>query len=283
MSERPSLEKSMSLASIFILVLIIVIVVTVLLFSRKLPGNVRNSSGATSTPPSSTSTPSSSAPASGGSGWQIPSWLGPLFVTIAGLWLIVRVLALKGAPDNLEAVLAVTIALAGAMLLKDGKRFAGFFLSGLIIVLVLFPGIMIWLQEIRQSQINPPAPVEQVDPPSEEAPPSTERMVWAGRKKILDGDGEYFVPKGKKSLCITALGMKDGSTLVPQDITIGEISYSTLGSQCKDLPDDLEGKVIVDFSPGKPWGTKEAILNIYKEYDLKPGGIGQFPFIAIGM
>lgn len=130
------------------------------------------------------------------------------------------------------------------------------------------------LKDSKQQQLAP-APVEEN--------PSTERMVWGGEKIILAGDGNYFIPRGKKSLCITALGMKDGSTLVPQDLDVGGTLYSELGSRCQEMPPGLAGQISVDFSPGKPWGTKEAILQIYKEYDSKPGGIGQFPFIAIGM
>jgi len=178
------------------------------------------------------------------------------------------------------------ISLVGTFSIKGKRKLIA---ASLLAVGILL-GIATYSNDIRQSQLNPSQTTEQsagqqeqVAPTPVEEMPSTERMVWGGEKVVLAGDGEYLLPKGKKSLCITGLGMKDGSTLVPQDITIGGISYGTLGSKCQELPAELEGRVIVDFSPGKPWGTKEAIFNIYKEYDSKPGGIGQLPFIAIGM
>lgn len=68
---------------------------------------------------------------------------------------------------------------------------------------------------------------QQVSPPPFEETPSTERVVVAGRKITLAGDGEYIVPPGKKSLCFTHLGIKDGSTRVPQELSINGESFST--------------------------------------------------------
>ena len=186
----------------------------------------------------------------------------------------------------LSAVLAgskdISSSLQGVMKLWTVLSIAG--IIALMIATRFTPGL---IQSLDYSNSSVPPPTEQsagqeqvaTAPATIEEIPSTERMVWAGKKIVLAGDGEYLFLKGKKSLCITALGMKDGSTLVPQDITIGGISYSTLGSKCQELPAELENIVIVDFSPGKPWGTKEAIINIYIEYNSKPGGIGQLPFM----
>ena len=268
MSERPSLEKSMSLASVIISALIIFIVLMAFSFSKNLPANIRNSSGGASTPPSPSSAPSSSpAPASGGSGWHIPSWLGPLFLTIAGLWLILKVLAFKGAPDNLEAVLAVIIALAGAILLKDGKRFAGFFLSGLIIVLVLFPGIMTWLQGVRQSQLNPPGEMAPI---------------------VINRDGEYNLPARPLKVCFTQTGDPAKRFYVDQQIIIEDIWQITRRETgCDDIPESVSGKKVrislgipgKQYTPEikKKWGLGPDINNDYDDY--RSIGVSQKPFI----
>ncbi len=260
MSERPSLEKSMSLASVIISALIIFIVLMAFSFSKNLPANIRNSSGGASTPPSPSSAPSSSpAPASGGSGWHIPSWLGPLFLTIAGLWLILKVLAFKGAPDNLEAVLAVIIALAGAILLKDGKRFAGFFLSGLIIVLVLFPGIMTWLQGVRQSQINPPGEMAPI---------------------VINRDGEYDLPARPLKVCFTRTG--DTANLLVNKVDIAGVIYEQSEEGCKDI--SAKGKVFISLLSGKPYSeqvkSQIGMTDVDNNYEYyKKIGFGDYPII----
>lgn len=234
-------------------------------------------------------TPSGGGGSSGKNGNKIIGYF-VIPTVLATLWLVIRgVVSPPTHYSNIEIGIFIVVFVLTAINILFGKGASKWISLGLAVVM----GCIIWgnynyinssnptkntptKQSAGQEQVAPaPATIEEI--------PSTERMVWAGKKIVLAGDREYLLPKGKKSLCITALGMKDGSTLVPQDITIGGISYITLGSKCQELPAELEGRVIVDFSPGKPWGTKKAIINIYEEYDSKPGGIGQLPFIAIEM
>lgn len=237
------------------------------------PAPASGSTGATST--------SSGGGLSGKNGY-IPTWimtLGIAYLVIRGLFIIGR-----NYITIFDWVIIAILAFFAILSFWNGKN------RWLSLVLIVAIGCIIWFNQyhidsFKTQPTEQSAGQEQVAtaPATVEEIPSTERMVWGGEKIVLTGDGEYLLPKGKKSLCITALGMKDGSSRYPQNIDIGGTLYSELGSGCKALNPDLSGKIIVDFSPGKPWGTKAAILNIYKEYDSKPGGIGQLPFIAIGM
>jgi hypothetical protein len=111
---------------------------------------------------------------------------------------------------------------------------------------------------------------------------STERIVVAGRKITLIGDGTYNVPAGKKSLCFENLGMKDGSSMTSQYLTIEGIEYSAMGTECHALPENLAGAVNVDFFPGKEWGTEEGAQKLYQYWKDQPGGQSQWPVIRIG-
>jgi hypothetical protein len=268
------------MATVIISLLLIATIVGAWLVGATLIRNIKRTSTSSGngapTPPSSSSTSSSPAPASGGRNWQMPTWIGPLFLTIAGLWLILRVLAFKGAPDNLEAVLAVTIALIGAFLVKKERRFAGFFLSGLIIVLVLFPGIMTWLQEIRQAQINPPAPVEQVapTPPVEEEEISKEPILPRSNNAILlKRSGYYNTIKGKYRLCFSWLGdEEDGGSRINQSLKINDVEFNSRGSNCYQY--ESEGKIYVEFI--NPTQTPN---DSYSYYRKRVGGQGVYPFL----
>lgn len=130
---------------------------------------------------------------------------------------------------------------------------------------------------------KPTAPVEEVAPPAEEVPPpSTERVVVSGKKITLRGDGTYSLPKGKKSLCFTNLGMKDGTSTKSQYLTLNGVEYISLGTECHALPEDLEGEVVVDFFPGKKWGTTSEVKRLYAYWKSQPGGQSEWPIIRIG-
>lgn len=279
----------MSFATVIILFLLIATIVGGWFVGATLIRNIKGTStssggGGTSSTSSSPSTASSSPTPAGNSGgnWLMPTWLGPTLLAIALLWLILRIIIFKGAPEDLEATFAVIIPLTGACLVKKEMRFSGFILSGIIIFMVLFPRVMTGLQGIRQSQLKP-APVEQVAPPPEEVPlPSTERVVVSGKKITLTGDGTYSVPKGRKSLCFTHLGMKNGSSSKSQYLTLNKVEYSALGRECHDLPEDLGGKVVVDFFPGKKWGDPSEVKKLYARWKSQPGGQSEWPVIRLG-
>lgn len=129
-------------------------------------------------------------------------------------------------------------------------------------------------QSAGQQEQVAPAPVEEI--------PSTERVVVAGRKITLTGDGTYSVPAGKKSLCFENLGMKDGSSKTSQYLTINGIEYSSLGTECHNLDENLSGEIIVDFFPGKDYGSKEGAKQLYNYWRSQPGGQSEWPVIRIG-
>lgn len=268
MSERPQLEKSMSFATVIILGLLIATIVggriVVVTLIRNIKGTSTSSGNGASTTSSSASASSSSPPPTGNNrGLQIPSWLGPIFLAIAGLWLILRVLAFKDAPENLEAVLAVTIALIGAFLVKKEMRFAGFILSGIIIFMVLFPGIMTWLQEIRQSQLNPPGEMAPI---------------------VINRDGEYDLPDRPLKVCFTLTGDPNQNFYIDNKVEIGGKLFVQREAGCPDIPPELKGKVSISLLSGKPYSEKVKsqigmtdVNNNYEYY--KKIGFGEYPTI----
>lgn len=248
--------------------------------------NQSQASATTSSGNSSTtsSPPSSPAPASGGSnGMKIPSASPGLLLGLSGGWLLARMFFFGGALGPIEAS---AILIADGFAYKNGgkgqKKLAALII-GFTALNLVFPGIIPWIRGFREAQINPPAPVEQVAPPPvEEPPPSTERVVVSGKKITLTGDGTYSIPKGRKSLCFTNLGMKDGSSNTSQYMTLNGKEYISLGTECHDLPEDLEGKVIVDFFPGKEYGTPEGVRKLYAYWKSQPGGQSELPIIRLG-
>jgi hypothetical protein len=119
-------------------------------------------------------------------------------------------------------------------------------------------------------------------PSPSENPPSTERVVVAGRKITLAGDGAYNIPAGKKSLCFENLGMKDGSSMTSQYLTIEGVEYSAMGTECHALPESLSGVLKVDFFPGKEYGTEEGARKLYQYWKNQPGGQSEWPVIRLG-
>ncbi|NBP57999.1 hypothetical protein EBU71_15965, partial [bacterium] len=115
---------------------------------------------------------------------------------------------------------------------------------------------------------------------------STGRVVVAGRKITLTGDGTYTVPAGRKSLCFTALGKIDGSEITDQTLDIIDnderLTLSTLGSKCIELPTSMKGSIRVDFFPNESWGEEPVLSKMYKRYRSMPGGQGEWPVIRIG-
>jgi hypothetical protein len=122
-------------------------------------------------------------------------------------------------------------------------------------------------------------PQQQVPPPPFEDTRSTERVVVAGRKIVLSGDGTYNIPAGKKSLCFENLGMKDGSSMKSQYLTIEGVEYSALGTECHALPESLAGLLNVDIFPGKEYGRDQ---KLYQYWKSQPGGQSEWPVIRIG-
>ncbi len=237
------------------------------------------SSGTSSTP----STPSSPAPAgNSGSGMKIPSASPGLLLGLSGGWLLARMFLFGGALWPIEAI-AILVA-DGFAYTQGGKgqKKLALLIMALAGINLFFPGFNQGVKNVRETQINPPAPIEQVAPPIEEAPPSTERIVVSGKKITLTGDGTYSVPKGKKSLCFTNLGMKDGSSNKSQYLTINGVEYISLGTECHDLPENLEGKVVIDFFPDKEYGTPEGVRKLYAYWKSQPGGQSELPIIRLG-
>jgi hypothetical protein len=214
---------------------------------------------------------------------KIPSGVSPgLLIAGSGAYLLARMFFFGGALGPIEAI---AILIADGFAYKNGGK-GQKNLATLIIVFtalnLVFPGLMPWIKGFREAQLNPPAPIEQVAPPVEEPPPSTERVVVSGKKITLTGDGTYSVPKGKKSLCFTNLGMKDGSSNTSQYLTINGVEYISLGTECHDLPEELEGQVVIDFFPGKEYGTPEGVRKLYAYWKSQPGGQSELPIIRLG-
>ena len=236
-----------------------------------------------STSTSTTSSPSSSpAPAgNSGSGMKIPSASPGVLLGVSGGWLLARMLLFGGALLPLE-IIAILIG-AGVSHFTGGNKLLSKLVMGIALLNFFFPGLNPGVKQIREAQLNPPAPVEQEAPaPPVEEPPSTERVVISGKKITLTGDGNYSIPKGRKSLCFTNLGMKDGSSNTSQYMTLNGKEYISLGTECHDLPEDLEGKVIVDFFPGKEYGTPEGVKKLYAYWKSQPGGQSELPIIRLG-
>jgi hypothetical protein len=123
---------------------------------------------------------------------------------------------------------------------------------------------------------------QQLAPSPTENSPSTERVAVAGRKITLTGDGAYNIPAGKKSLCFENLGIKNGSSMTSQYLTIEGVEYSALGTECHVLPESLSGVLKVDFFPGKEYGTEEGAKKLYQYWKNQPGGQSEWPVIRIG-
>jgi hypothetical protein len=231
-----------------------------------------------------TSTPSSPAPAgNGGNGMKIPSGVSPgVLLAGSGGWLLARMFFFGGALLPIEAI-AILIA-DGFVCAKGDKvqKNLAALIIGFTALNLVFPGIIPWIRGFREAQLNPPAPIEQVAPPVEEPPPSTERVVVSGKKITLTGDGTYSIPRGRKSICLTNLGMKDGSQYVIQDVTVAGVEYIFSGTKCAALPDELEGQVIIDFFPGKDHGTPEGFTKLYAYWKSQPGGQAELPIIRLG-
>ena len=160
------------------------------------------------------------------------------------------------------------------------KRISAFLLGlSLLLGIVSFSALSPYSQpplgqSEGQQQQGAPAPVEET--------PSTERVVVAGRKIPLAGDGTYTVPAGKKSLCFTHLGIKDGSTRVPQELSINGEAFSALGTKCFELREDLSGEAMVDFFPNKEYGSPGNVIKVYNYWKSQPGGQSEWPVIRIG-
>ncbi len=240
-----------------------------------------SSSTTSSSNSSKTSSPSSPAPAGKGKGVSLPSGTFPhLLLGVSGGWLLARMLLFGGALLPLE-IIAILIG-AGVSHFTGGNKPLSKLVMGVALLNFFIPGLNPGVKQIREAQLNPPAPIEQVAPPVEEPPPSTERVVVSGKKITLTGDGNYSVPKGRKSLCFTHLGLVDGSTRVPQELTLNGESFSTLGTKCFPLKEELEGNLQVDFFSEQDYGAPEKVKGIYAYWNTQPGGQSEWPVIRLG-
>jgi hypothetical protein len=215
---------------------------------------------------------------------KIPSASPGVLLGVSGGWLLARMFLFGGALWPIEAIaILVADGFAYAQGGKGQKK-----LALLIMVLaginLFFPGFNQGVKDVRETQINPPAPIEQEAPapPVEEPPPSTEKAVISGEKITLTGDGTYSVPKGRKSLCFTHLGLVDGSTRVPQELTLNGKSFSTLGTKCFPLKEELEGNLQVDFFSEQDYGAPGKVKGIYAYWKTQPGGQSEWPVIRLG-
>jgi hypothetical protein len=200
---------------------------------------------------------------------------------VAGAYLLARMTVLGGVLP-VEEILILAVITGIAVLLNQNNLFFALLIAGILLINFFHPNVNQDVKGVREAQLNPPAPVEQVAPPVEEPPPSTERVVVSGKKITLTGDGTYSVPKGRKSLCFTNLGMKDGSSNTSQYLTINGVKYISLGTDCHDLPENLEGNVVIDFFPGKDYGTPAGARELYAYWKSQPGGQSEWPVIRLG-
>ena len=239
------------------------------------PATASGSTGANSTP----SPASASAP-----GWMVASapW------AFWGSLIILTSLALRWIPFNWGLMLFFAILGGGASLLLKKSKTISFFrwmAGGIILTTILsawfFPQLPAAVESYQPGVSSPQEQVASPSPPPEEIP-STGIVVVSGKKITLTGDGTYSVPMGRKSLCLTNLGMKDGSQYVVQDVTVAGVEYIFSGTECKSLPYELEGDVIIDFFPGKDHGTPRGFKKLYKYWKSQPGGQAEWPVIRIG-
>jgi hypothetical protein len=232
--------------------------------------------------------PASSGGASSASTASKNSGNSGVLLGISGGLLIARMFLFGGALWLLEII--VIVITAGFAHSKGGK---GQKVTAKIIILLavlnlFIPGFNSWVKGIRDNQLNPSPPEqsaqqEQVAPAPLEETISTERVVVSGRKITLTGDGTYSdIPLGIKSLCFSHWGIKDGSTNVPQQISINGEIFNALGKKCFALDENLSGKIIVDFFPNLDYGEPEKVKNIYNYWRSQPGGQAEWPIIRIG-
>jgi hypothetical protein len=232
--------------------------------------------------PSTSTSPSSPAPAGGNSTASqsgskgVPKWIMPLGI----VYLVIRGLTII-AKFNIvfwDWIIILGLAVVAIINLLSGKQK---FISLITIVVI---GCILWFNghNIQSNTTDQSTQQEQAAPAPVEETISTERVVVSGRKITLTGDGTYTVQYGKKSLCFENLGMKDGSSKTSQYLTIDGIEYSALGTKCHALDDTLNGEIIVDFFPGKDYGSKEGVEKLYNYWRSQPGGQAEWPIIRIG-
>lgn len=245
-------------------------------------GDSKKSTTPTSEP--SSSPPSAPAPAGNSSGMKIPSASsGNLLLGTGGL-LLLRMLVFGWVLSPLEAIVVVIVSGFAHYKGDAGQKKLAKWFIGLGLVQFFAPTAIAWVQNLHQAQFNPPAPVEELAPPAEEVPlPSTERVVVSGKKITLTGDGTYSnIPKGRKSLCFSHWGLKDGSTNVPQQISVNGEIFNALGKECFPLDETLSDTIIVDFFPNLDYGAPKKVKDMYNYWKSQPGGQAEWPIIRIG-
>lgn len=244
------------------------------------PSGSANSTSVTPSPAPTTNTSPSNG---GGSSGKTQNWIMPIgiaYLVIRGLFIIGR-----NYITIFDWIIIIILAFFAILSFWKGKN------RWLSLVLIVAIGCIIWFNQahidsFKQQSTSPTeqsaGKQEQVAPAPTEEIPSTERVVISGKKITLTGDGTYSVPMGRKSLCLTNLGMKDGSQYVVQDVTVAGVEYIFSGTECKSLPDELKGDVIIDFFPGKDHGTPKGFKELYNYWKSQPGGQAEWPVIRIG-
>ena len=240
-------------------------------------------------PPGSSPSPAPAAGASktpsggGGSSGKTQNWIMPIgiaYLVIRGLFIIGR-----NYITIFDWIIIIILAFFAILSFWKGKN------RWLSLVLIAAIGCIIWFNQYHIDSFKTQSTLpteqsagqqEQASPAPTEEIPSTERVVISGKKITLTGDGTYSVPKGRKSLCFTNLGLKDGSSNTSQYLTIDGVEYISLGTDCHDLPENLEGNVVIDFFPGKEYGTPEGVKKLYAYWRSQPGGQAEWPVIRIG-
>ena len=246
---------------IILILLLLVVAIPVIISLRLSKSTAQRSSSPAPATGNPTATPSASKGV-GRSGLGMPSWIAASLLILSLLWLILRILILKGMPGDWESTFAVIAVLAGAMLLKKEQRFVGFMLSGIIIFMVLFPGVITWVQGLRDGEMSP---------------------------IVINRDGEYELPNRPLKVCFIKTGMPDRDFYMYQQIIID--SWSTpdkILEGCIDIPQYLSGKK-VNISLGSAGKIYTPAIRaryniqddeIYNDYTYNfKNGIGNYPTI----
>lgn len=267
MSERPSLEKSM--ATVIISALLIFIIGTAFLFSRKLPGNIRNSSSGTPSSPSSPSTSPSPASASGENWWEKAckvNWAALLLGMVAA-YLLARMTVLGGVlPGGEIFILAIITGIAFGINRKLGL-FA-LLIAGVLLVNFLHPSINQDAKGMRENKINPPGEMSPI---------------------VINHDGEYDLPDRPLKVCFTMTGDPKKGEYISQQIQINTWKHlNQVTSDCINIPEtEIGKKANIILGPygrkytqdiKKKWGFGPDINNDY-DYYIKVIGVGAYPTI----
>lgn len=226
--------------------------------------------------PASGSTGANSSPASQNTGGPAPGVL----LGLSGGWLIARMFFFGGTLWLIEIIAIATMAgFAHSKGGKGQKKFAKAII-GFAILNLLFPGLNSWIKGFRESQLNPPtteqsAGQEQITQsltPSPNPDWRRETLPSSNKAIVIERSGTIVLPEGKKRLFFSHMGDETGD-LSPV-ITIAGKDYSAKGAGDFLLPEEVKGKVKVNFNG---WDDKSypGGLDAYQYYKAKK------PFIEL--